>query len=69
MNLKPLGDRVIVKAVEQEEVTASGIVGMATLKRSTHWCPACGSVLRCVDCAGRPTAQEMRARLRARRAA
>ena len=26
MNLKPLGDRVIVKAVEQEEVTASGIV-------------------------------------------
>ena len=45
------------------------IVGMATLKRSTHWCPACGSVLRCVDCAGRPTAQEMRARLRVRRAA
>jgi chaperonin GroES len=26
MNLKPLGDRVIVKAVEQEQVTASGIV-------------------------------------------
>jgi len=26
MNLKPLGDRVIVTAIEQEEVTASGIV-------------------------------------------
>lgn len=26
MNLKPLGDRVVVKAVVQEEVTASGIV-------------------------------------------
>ena len=26
MNLKPLGDRVIVKAVEAEQVTASGIV-------------------------------------------
>jgi chaperonin GroES len=26
MNLKPLGDRVIVKAVEQDQVTASGIV-------------------------------------------
>ena len=26
MNLKPLGDRVIVKAVEQEQVTASGLV-------------------------------------------
>src|SRR5918999_1816341 len=26
MNLKPLGDRVIVRTVEQEEVTAGGIV-------------------------------------------
>lgn len=26
MNLKPLGDRLIVKAVDQEDVTASGIV-------------------------------------------
>ena len=26
MNLKPLGDRVIVKAVDEEEVTSSGIV-------------------------------------------
>lgn len=26
MNLKPLGDRVIVKQLEQEEVTKSGIV-------------------------------------------
>ncbi len=26
MNLKPLGDRVIVRTVDQEDVTASGIV-------------------------------------------
>jgi chaperonin GroES len=26
MNLKPLGDRLIVKALEEEETTASGIV-------------------------------------------
>jgi chaperonin GroES len=32
MNLKPLGDRVIVKAVEQEEVTASGLVLPDTAK-------------------------------------
>jgi chaperonin GroES len=32
MNLKPLGDRVIVKAVEQDEVTASGIVLPDTAK-------------------------------------
>ena len=32
MNLKPLGDRVIVKAVDQEEVTASGIVLPDTAK-------------------------------------
>jgi chaperonin GroES len=32
MKLKPLGDRVIVKAMEQEEVTASGIVLPDTAK-------------------------------------
>ena len=32
MNLKPLGDRVIAKAVEQEEATASGIVLPDTAK-------------------------------------
>jgi chaperonin GroES len=26
MNLRPLGDRIVVKSIEQEEVTASGIV-------------------------------------------
>lgn len=26
MNIKPLGDRVVIKAVEKEEVTKSGIV-------------------------------------------
>ncbi len=32
MNLKPLGDRVIVRAVEEEETTASGIVLPDTAK-------------------------------------
>ena len=32
MKLKPIGDRVIVKGVEQEEVTASGIVLPDTAK-------------------------------------
>jgi len=32
MNLTPLGDRVIVKAVEQEQVSASGIVLPDTAK-------------------------------------
>ena len=41
MNLKPLGDRVIVKAVEQEEVTASGIVLPDTAKEK----PQRGKVL------------------------
>jgi chaperonin GroES len=26
MNLKPLGDRIVVQSIEQEEVTASGIL-------------------------------------------
>ena len=41
MNLKPLGDRVIVKAVEQEEVTSSGIVLPDTAKEK----PQRGEVL------------------------
>ena len=41
MNLKPLGDRVIVKAVEQEEITASGIVLPDTAKEK----PQRGTVL------------------------
>ena len=32
MNLKPLGDRVIVEVLEEEEVTASGIVLPDTAK-------------------------------------
>ncbi|HEX4752198.1 MAG TPA: co-chaperone GroES, partial [Solirubrobacterales bacterium] len=32
MNLKPLGDRLIVKPVEEEETTASGIVLPDTAK-------------------------------------
>jgi chaperonin GroES len=32
LNLKPLGDRVLVRTVEQEEVTASGLVLPDTAK-------------------------------------
>ena len=32
MNLKPLGDRVIVQAIEEEETTASGLVLPDTAK-------------------------------------
>jgi len=41
MSLKPLGDRVLVKAVEQDEVTASGIVVPDTAKER----PSRGTVL------------------------
>ncbi len=45
MKLKPLGDRVIVKAVEQEEVTASGLVLPDTAKEK----PQRGKVLAAGD--------------------
>jgi chaperonin GroES len=41
MNLKPLGDRVIVQATEEEETTASGIVLPDTAKEK----PQKGKVL------------------------
>jgi chaperonin GroES len=41
MNLKPLGDRLIVKAVDEEETTASGIVLPETAKEK----PQKGEVL------------------------
>ena len=41
MNLKPLGDRLIVKAVEEEETTVSGIVLPETAKEK----PQKGEVL------------------------
>ena len=41
MKLKPLGDRVIVKAIDQEEVTASGLVLPDTAKEK----PQRGKVL------------------------
>ena len=41
MNLKPLGDRVIVQAIEEEETTASGIVLPDTAKEK----PQRGKVL------------------------
>ena len=36
MNLKPLGDRLIVRAIEEEETTASGIVLPDTAKEKPH---------------------------------
>ena len=41
MNLKPLGDRLIVKAIEEEETTASGLVLPDTAKEK----PQKGTVL------------------------
>ena len=41
MNLKPLGDRLIVRAIEEEETTASGIVLPDTAKEK----PQKGKVL------------------------
>jgi chaperonin GroES len=41
MNLKPLGDRLIVEPIEQEEVTASGIILPETAKEK----PMQGKVL------------------------
>ncbi len=41
MNLKPLGDRLIVKAIDEEEATASGIVLPDTAKEK----PQRGKVL------------------------
>lgn len=41
MNLKPLGDRLIVKPIEQEETTAAGIVLPETAKEK----PQKGEVL------------------------
>ncbi len=41
LNLKPLGDRIIVEPLEQEEMTASGIILPETAKEK----PQKGSVL------------------------
>src|SRR3990172_8672195 len=41
LNLKPLGDRLVIKPLEQEEVTASGIVLPETAKEK----PQKGEVL------------------------
>ena len=45
MNLKPLGDRLIVRAIEEEEKTASGIVLPDTAKEK----PQIGEVLAAGD--------------------
>jgi chaperonin GroES len=45
MKLKPLGDRVIVKAIEEEETTASGIVLPDTAKEK----PQRGKILAAGD--------------------
>ena len=48
MNLKPLGDRVIIEGIEAEEVTASGIVLPDTAKEK----PQRGKVLAVGDGGG-----------------
>jgi Co-chaperonin GroES (HSP10) len=37
MSLKPLGDRVIIKKIEAEERTKSGIVLPSTAKENHQW--------------------------------
>ena len=37
MNLKPLADRVIIKMVEAEETTKSGIILTGSAKESPKW--------------------------------
>ena len=56
MNLKPLGDRLIVKAIEEEETTASGIVLPDTAKEK----PQKGKVLAVGDGAWARTASAAR---------
>ena len=36
MNIKPLGDRIVLKVLEAEEKTASGIVLPDTAKEKPH---------------------------------
>ena len=44
MNIKPLADRVVIKMLEAEETTKSGIIltSAAQEKPQTRICPACG---------------------------
>ncbi len=44
------------------------VAGLVTLKRSSHWCPACGAVVRCTECAGQPTRFEAARRVERRQA-
>ena len=37
MNIKPLGDRVVIRLVESEETTKSGIVLPILPKRNLKW--------------------------------
>ena len=36
MNLKPLGDRIVIKAIPQEEVTSSGIILPETVNKESQ---------------------------------
>lgn len=53
----------MVYLVSVVAVMVGFIAGLATLKRSSRWCPGCGQVLRCGQCPGRPAAHESRASL------
>lgn len=43
--------------------------GFLLVKRSTRWCPSCGSDLKCTRCTGNPTLREVRPTLWERRRA
>ncbi len=36
------------------------LAGLLTFKRSSRWCPLCGTTLSCASCPGRPTPSEAR---------
>lgn len=37
------------------------LAGLSVFRRSSRWCPACGSVLCCPDCPGQPSPGQVRA--------
>lgn len=37
MNIRPLGDRVVIKMMESEETTKSGIVLPGTARKNLKW--------------------------------
>ena len=36
------------------------LAGVVAFKRTERWCPGCGATLKCVDCPGNPSPDEVR---------